>query len=35
VERLFDYWYRGKAEEKRVVRWSVLRNVLGWDGNNP
>jgi len=35
LERLFDYWYRGKAEEKRVVRWSVLRNVLGWDGNNP
>lgn len=30
LDRLFDYWYRGKAPEKRVVRWSVIRNVLGW-----
>ena len=30
LERLFDYWYQGKAPEKRVERWSVIRNVLGW-----
>jgi Na+/H+-dicarboxylate symporter len=35
LERLFDYWYRGKAEEKRTVRWSVLRNVLGWGEVDP
>ncbi len=35
LERLFDYWYRGKAEEKRTARWSVLRNVLGWGEVDP
>ncbi len=35
LERLFDYWYRGKAEGNRKVRWSVLRNVLGWGGEDP
>jgi Na+/H+-dicarboxylate symporter len=28
--RLFDYWIRGRAEEQRKPRWSVIRNVLGW-----
>jgi ABC-type amino acid transport substrate-binding protein len=35
LERLFDYWYRGEAQEKRTVRWSVLRNVLGWGEVDP
>ncbi len=29
-DRLFDYWIRGLAEEKRSPRWSVIRDVLGW-----
>jgi Na+/H+-dicarboxylate symporter len=35
LDRLFDYWYRGKAEQKRQARWSVLRDVLGWGGEDP
>jgi len=35
LERLFDYWYRGKAEQKLQPRWSVLRDVLGWGGEDP
>jgi len=30
TDRLFDYWIRGRAEEKRTPRWSVIRDVLGW-----
>jgi ABC-type amino acid transport substrate-binding protein len=26
----YDYWVRGKALTSRSPRWSVLRNVLGW-----
>jgi Na+/H+-dicarboxylate symporter len=30
VSELYDYWILGKGAEKRVPRWSILRNVLGW-----
>ena len=29
-DRLFDYWIRGRTQEKRTPRWSVIRDVLGW-----
>ena len=29
-DRLFDYWIRGRTQEKRTLRWSVIRDVLGW-----
>jgi len=30
VDRLFDYWVLGKGAETHELRWSVLRDVLGW-----
>lgn len=30
VERLFDYWIRGRAQQTRRPRWSVIRDVLHW-----
>lgn len=30
VENLYDYWIRGKGAEPATLRWSVIRNVLGW-----
>ncbi len=30
IERLFDYWVRGRIEKKKEPRWSIVRNVLGW-----
>jgi Na+/H+-dicarboxylate symporter len=29
-DRLFDYWIRGRIQEKRTPRWSVIRDLLGW-----
>jgi ABC-type amino acid transport substrate-binding protein len=29
-DRLFDYWIRGRIQEKRTQRWSVIRDLLGW-----
>ena len=30
TERAFEHWILGKGGEKRVPRWSVVRNVLEW-----
>jgi Na+/H+-dicarboxylate symporter len=30
LDRLFDYWIRGRDERASSRRWSVLRDVLGW-----
>ena len=30
LDRLFDYWMRGRDEERRQPRWSVIRDVLHW-----
>ena len=30
IERLFDYWVRGRIVKKKAPRWSIVRNVLGW-----
>lgn len=26
----FDYWILGKTPDRKVPRWSIVRNVLGW-----
>jgi ABC-type amino acid transport substrate-binding protein len=30
LTRQFDYWILGKTPERKVPRWSIIRNVLGW-----
>jgi ABC-type amino acid transport substrate-binding protein len=30
IDELYDYWMLGGASRKKVPRWSVIRNVLGW-----
>ena len=30
TQRLYDYWILGNSGEERQLRWSVLRDVLGW-----
>ncbi len=29
--RMYDYWILGKGNEIRLPRWSILRNVVGWN----
>jgi hypothetical protein len=31
VERLYDYWILGQGAEQRKRRWSVVKDILGWD----
>lgn len=31
IDRLFTYWFEGKDPERKARRWSVARDVLGWD----
>ena len=31
IERLFSYWILGQNSAPRQPRWSVMRNVLGWE----
>ncbi len=30
IQRLFDYWVRGREIEEKKPRWSIVRDVLGW-----
>ena len=30
MDRLFDYWILGQADDGKSHRWSVIRDVLGW-----
>ncbi len=30
IQEAVDYWVYGRGAEKKVPRWSVIRNVLGW-----
>lgn len=30
LTRQFDYWILGRTPERKVPRWSIIRNVLGW-----
>jgi Na+/H+-dicarboxylate symporter len=30
LDTLYDYWILGQSEEEDEPRWSVIRNVLGW-----
>lgn len=30
LERQFDYWILGNTPERKVPRWSIIRNVLNW-----
>ena len=32
IDRLFDYWIQGKKPPGRKRRWSVVRDVFGWRG---
>ncbi|MGH6623151.1 MAG: substrate-binding periplasmic protein, partial [Burkholderiaceae bacterium] len=32
IQQAYDYWVMGKGTEQRRPRWSILRNVLGWNG---
>jgi len=32
IETLYDYWILGEATNVDKRRWSVLKDVLGWDG---
>jgi len=29
-QRLYDHWVLGKQTEKKLQRWSVIRDVLHW-----
>ena len=31
----FNYWIMGKGAERRESRWSVVRNIFGWDVEKP
>jgi Na+/H+-dicarboxylate symporter len=31
VERLYDYWILGQGAEQHKRRWSVVKDILGWD----
>ena len=31
LQRVYDYWILGKDPEAKKPRWSVIRNVLGWE----
>ncbi len=31
IKRSYNYWIMGKNPSKKQPRWSVLRNVMGWD----
>ena len=30
IQRTYDYWILGQGAEDKQPRWSILRNVLGW-----
>jgi Na+/H+-dicarboxylate symporter len=30
IQRAYDYWVLGKGAEERRRRWSILRDVIGW-----
>jgi ABC-type amino acid transport substrate-binding protein len=30
IQRAYDYWILGQGAEDKRPRWSILRNVLGW-----
>ena len=30
-EELYDYWILGQSVKPRRPRWSIMRNVLGWN----
>ncbi len=30
IDRAFEHWILGKGGEKKMRRWSVIRDVLGW-----
>jgi ABC-type amino acid transport substrate-binding protein len=30
IQRAYDYWILGRGAEDRRPRWSILRNVIGW-----
>jgi Na+/H+-dicarboxylate symporter len=30
TEKAYEHWILGKGSEKKALRWSVIRNVLGW-----
>ena len=32
IQALYDHWILGKDAKARQPRWSILRNVLGWEG---
>ena len=32
IRALYDHWILGKDAKARQPRWSILRNVLGWEG---
>lgn len=32
IKALYDHWILGKDAKARRPRWSVLRDVLHWDG---
>ena len=31
IDREFDYWVMGKGAQRLEPRWSIMRNVLGWE----
>ncbi len=31
LQKVYDYWILGKDPKAKKPRWSVMRNVLGWD----
>ena len=35
IQRLYDHWILGKAARSSGPRWSVIRDVLGWVGQEP
>jgi hypothetical protein len=32
IQALYDHWILGKDAKAKAPRWSILRNVLGWEG---
>ena len=30
LQRLEEYWIRGREAEQSTQRWTVIRDVLGW-----
>ena len=34
LDSLYEHWILGRDESRRVRRWSIIKDVLGWTGSD-